>query len=310
MGRLTALALVALAAIQRPATIPFTDAELASATIIMSRENRCSFFQESPTDIRQCPTYSVGLFGDGRVTYIGSSGVGMIGTLTHKVSTAAARALVEEFIRAKFFAFDESYRSIDFGRYIQSIDHSVGTTLTLSVGNQSKSVYTFYGIPNALLELQRRVEDVTDVRRYTGRPPPDAGPFTLAGQVTDTNGSPIAGALITIPGAVSYESTTDGAGRYQVPAATVAGLVACVVEAQQQARPAWAVVQRHGFKSLVAQGIFTGSRGEMWFYTFENSPCGSVACKPRFVAAPCDTPVVSTLPTGGAAIVCEIRKTP
>ncbi len=73
MGKLTAFALAALVAFQRPATPQFTEADVALAQIEMSRENKCSASHPDRTDIGQCPVYTVRISGDGTVTYHGTA---------------------------------------------------------------------------------------------------------------------------------------------------------------------------------------------------------------------------------------------
>ena len=214
MVRLTALAFAAVLAPQAPAQ--FTDAEIRSAKVMMSVEGHCGFGFEDPTDIRQCPTYTVRISGDGTVAYVGSNGVKTLGIRSHTVPAAAAHGLVEAFLRTGFFRLEDRYSSINFGSFMSSIDHAVGTTLSLSIGNRSKSVYAFFGVPYALKELERLVEDATEVRRYTGRPPFLLGSRIVRGRVTASGGSPLPGVKVNMLGHVLYDAVTDKDGRFQI----------------------------------------------------------------------------------------------
>jgi len=144
------------------ATTQFTDAEIAAAVIFMSRQNECGFVQLKATDIRQCPTYSVTISGDGIVTYEGQLGVRTLGRRTHKVSIAEFRMLLDAFLNADFFSLPDRY----FGS-----DDAIATTLRLSVGGKTKSVSDMQSAPEIIKRLQERVDIVTNSRRYTGRPP-------------------------------------------------------------------------------------------------------------------------------------------
>ena len=181
----------------------FTDAEIAAATIIVTRES----------------AYTVGVSGDGTVTYIGSQGMATTGTLTHKLPVDSVRELVNDFLRADFFRFADSYRDIYYGGLTRtSQTHTGATTITVSLGKRSKSVYATFGVPIEIKELARRVEEVTDVRRYTGKAPQStSGPHILSGRVTDGNGRALDGATITLAGGTFYEARSDGDGRYEIP---------------------------------------------------------------------------------------------
>jgi hypothetical protein len=218
VGRLTAIGICLALAPQVPERPRFTEAELASATIIVSRQSHGNFaYSSSPTDIRNGAHYTVGVFGDGTVTYTGTYGVGMIGSLTHTVPTDSVRSLVEDFLRADFFRFEESYRFVDHGGLtVMSTTHQDGTELTLLIGTRFKHIYAEQGTPIKLLELARRVEEVADVGRYTGRPLPARGQHTLSGRITDSAGRPLAGATVAVVGHVVYGSTTDTSGWYQI----------------------------------------------------------------------------------------------
>ena len=150
----------------------FNDTDLRSAIISITRKNHCGFGQSDPRDIRQCPTYSIAISGDGSVTYDGGSGVMTLGKRTLKVAPDEFRKLIGEFMQADFFSLRDRYESIALPNgMIQVIDHAIATTLSVSIGGKTKSVYDFYGTPDFVRRLEQRVDQVTDSRRYTGRPP-------------------------------------------------------------------------------------------------------------------------------------------
>jgi hypothetical protein len=149
----------------------FSEAELRAATISMTREGKCLFGLPDPRDLGQCPTYSVAIAGDGTVTYQGRVGVKTIGKRTHKASVDELRKLIAEFTSADFFSLRDNYSSIELPNgLIQVRDHGIATTLTLSIGGRSKSVYEFFGAPDVVKRLGERVDEVADSPRYTGRP--------------------------------------------------------------------------------------------------------------------------------------------
>jgi hypothetical protein len=51
----------------------------------------------------------------------------------------------------------------------QTIDHANATTISIDIDGKKKSVYIFYGAPDKLIELQRKLYDVTQIGQYIGR---------------------------------------------------------------------------------------------------------------------------------------------
>ncbi|MFA5901517.1 MAG: DUF6438 domain-containing protein [Hyphomicrobium sp.] len=149
-----------------------TDADLRSAVVSLRRENRCGFVGLDPHDLQQCPSYSITIAGDGTVTYEGWAGVRTLGKHTHRIAIEAVRGVVGEFIQADFFSMRDRYEGLDLGNgTMRVIDHSAAATVALSMGGKTKSIYDFYGAPAALTLLERRVDEVSESARYTGRPP-------------------------------------------------------------------------------------------------------------------------------------------
>jgi hypothetical protein len=152
------------------AALRVTDQDLKSVTVAMTREGLCGSALPDPQDVAQCPTYSVTLTGDGTVRYEGRVGVRTLGARTHQVSAEEVRALVDEFMAARFFTLRERYDSVPLPDGLVHVQfHGVRTVLTLSVGGKKKTVTDFYGTPVSVLRLGRRVDEVADSRRYTGR---------------------------------------------------------------------------------------------------------------------------------------------
>jgi hypothetical protein len=149
-----------------------TDAELQSASILLRRENRCGMISTDRTDLQQCPVYSVTISGDGVVTYEGWAGVKTLGKRTHRINIESVRSLAEEFVRADFFSMRDRYEGLDLGDgTIRVVTHDDAVTIVLSIRGKTKSIYDFYGAPAILETLERRVDEVSQCSRYTGRSP-------------------------------------------------------------------------------------------------------------------------------------------
>jgi hypothetical protein len=118
-----------------------------------------------------CPAYSVSLDENGTVLYNGVAGVKVRGEKVNSISIAAVRALVAEFLRIGFYSLQDRYteKKLPNGE-IHSIDHANATTISLDIDGKKKSIYIFYGAPDELIALQRKLYDVTQIAQYVGRP--------------------------------------------------------------------------------------------------------------------------------------------
>ena len=122
-------------------------------------------------DVRYClPAYRVSLDENGTVKYFGIGGVKIEGKKTHSISPATVRDLVAEFIRIKFFSLENEYRykRLPDGTWTGT-DHSNATTISIDLDGKQKSVYIFYGAPDELMALKRRLFDALQIVDYVGR---------------------------------------------------------------------------------------------------------------------------------------------
>jgi Domain of unknown function (DUF6438) len=146
-------------------------ADLTSVEIKLKREGGpCGCGPLNPTDLVCCPAYSISITGDGRVVYEGVGSVKTIGTKTYRIPIDRVKMLVDEFDRIDFFSLEDRYtsRKLENG-LVERIDHSNATMISIRIGGKTKSIYDFYGAPEKLKELERKIEEVTETSQYTGR---------------------------------------------------------------------------------------------------------------------------------------------
>jgi Family of unknown function (DUF6174)/Domain of unknown function (DUF6438) len=141
--------------------------QIAEPFVLLQHINHCGFGMPDPTDLRQCPDYSIAMWGDGTVVYVGSSGVSTIGRRQHKLGLDEVRNLSRAIEESGFSRFDADYSNKDGA----IIDHSAERWLTIRFKGQQKTVHDFYGAPDALRDLESAIDAITDSRRYTGRAP-------------------------------------------------------------------------------------------------------------------------------------------
>jgi hypothetical protein len=117
-----------------------------------------------------CPAYSVSLDENGTVLYNGMMGVKTRGEKVHSIPVGAVRDLVAEFLRIDFYSLQDRYteKKLPNGQ-TEIIDHANATTISIDIDGKKKSVYIFYGAPDELIELQRKLYDVSGIAQYTGR---------------------------------------------------------------------------------------------------------------------------------------------
>lgn len=116
------------------------------------------------------PAYSVSVDEKGTVIYNGLKGVTVRGEKIHSISTGVVRDIVSDFLRIDFFSLESSYLSkkLPDGTSPRP-DHANATTISIDLDGKKKSVYIFYGAPQELIDLERKLYEVTQIAQYTGR---------------------------------------------------------------------------------------------------------------------------------------------
>jgi hypothetical protein len=131
-------------------------------TISMKRDGFPCGYLPAKKELSNCPAYSIVIANDGMVIYEGIMGVKARGKRTFVIPTEQVKELVADFERIKFFDLQDKYteKRLSDGS-VRTIDHSNGTTITLKIGNKTKSVYNFYGAPEELTALQEKLDDIS-----------------------------------------------------------------------------------------------------------------------------------------------------
>ena len=139
------------------------ETDLSEITILMKRDGfPCGYVPVNEKDLSGCPAYSIVIAKDGTVTYEGIAGVKVRGKRTFTISDQQVKELITDFEGIKFFELKDKYTEKQLPNgLISRIDHSNGTTITLKVGNRTKSVYNFYGAPEELIALQEKLDDIS-----------------------------------------------------------------------------------------------------------------------------------------------------
>ncbi len=139
------------------------EADSPEITISMKRDGfPCGYVPRNKNDLTGCPAYSIVINGDGTVRYEGISSVKVRGKRTFTIPAEQVKQLLADFERIKFFELQDKYtvKQLPNG-FFTTVSHSNGTTITLKIGNKSKSVYNFYGAPEELDALQKKLDDLS-----------------------------------------------------------------------------------------------------------------------------------------------------
>lgn len=130
----------------------------------------CFCALEPGSEVTCCPNYSASVDEKGTVIYNGRYGAKVRGQKVHSVSVSAVRDLVAEFYRIDFFSREDRYviNKLSNGNPV-AVDHGYASTISIDVDGKKKSVYIFYGAPQELTDLQRKLFDALQVAQYLGR---------------------------------------------------------------------------------------------------------------------------------------------
>jgi hypothetical protein len=118
----------------------------------------------------KCPDYSVEIHGDGAVVFTGRRFVAHTGVYRAHISRASVRALFAKFREADYFSLPDSYRAgaTDLPTYTTSIAFDGHEKHVRDYGGN------IVGMPYALGELERAVDEAADTDRWVKAP--DAPP--------------------------------------------------------------------------------------------------------------------------------------
>ncbi len=139
------------------------DGDLKGLVITMKQENHCGC-------IDCCPVYSIKITGDGTVEYEGTSAVPVKGKQVYSIQIDQVKELVAEFYKADFFSLKDKYTTKDNGDgTVSMIDHTAPVTTSITIKGRTKSVYDFYGAPEKLEELEKKIYEISGVGLYVKR---------------------------------------------------------------------------------------------------------------------------------------------
>lgn len=118
-----------------------------------------------------CPVYRVSLRRDGTVEFVGERFVTQEGRVTAAITPGAVDSLVAELEAGGYFGFAERYLHGEPACGLYATDSPTVITRVTSSGRsrEIRHDYGCSGAPPALGRLERRIDEVAGVSRWTGR---------------------------------------------------------------------------------------------------------------------------------------------
>ena len=135
----------------------------------------------------KCPVYSLEIFADGFIRYVGIDFVQYTGEHRAVVPQETVENLVADFLKADYFAFQNRYDSQkdSKGRIWTWTD--LPTVITsLRVGTMTKSVQDYAFAPRRLIKLEDEIDRIANTKRWIGTPTPDGPIPTLQAPLPTT----------------------------------------------------------------------------------------------------------------------------
>ncbi len=101
-----------------------------------------------------CPSYTVEIGGDGRVTYTGEGYVAVEGVRRERIAPEAVEALIERFRQADFFSLDDEY--------VAGVTDNPTYVVSLTIGGRTKRVIDYVGsetgMPFSVVRLEQAID--------------------------------------------------------------------------------------------------------------------------------------------------------
>jgi Domain of unknown function (DUF6438)/Ankyrin repeats (3 copies) len=114
-----------------------------------------------------CPVYKIKISGDGRVEYEGERFVRVVGTREAKIDPAAVKKLIQQFEAIHYFELQDKYETIKNPDGTETMMSDMPTAFTsLSLNGKSKKIEAYYGVPDELEELERKIDEVAGSKRW------------------------------------------------------------------------------------------------------------------------------------------------
>jgi hypothetical protein len=105
-----------------------------------------------------CPVYSLDIFEDGSIRYVGQAFVQVTGEQRAAIPPDAVRSLISDFLKINYFALQDDYEG--------NITDLPTTYTSLRLGARTKSIKDYAHAPKELVELEYEIDRVANTHRW------------------------------------------------------------------------------------------------------------------------------------------------
>ena len=120
-----------------------------------------------------CLVYSVSVTPEGRITYTGTAEVRRLGTVVSRIPRPRLDAFLRQLEASEYFELASQYRPGEPGcsRYVPSYQTVITSVRAAGRFKRIEHDHGCGNVPPALTALERRVDEVLNTERWTGRQP-------------------------------------------------------------------------------------------------------------------------------------------
>jgi hypothetical protein len=118
-----------------------------------------------------CPVYSLEIFEDGFIRYVGIDFVQYRGEHRAVIPRDAVGNLIALFLRADYFALKDNYETYrDPNGTVLHLTDLPTVYTSLRIGTRKKSVRNYAFAPKRLTDLEEEIDKAANTRRWIGNP--------------------------------------------------------------------------------------------------------------------------------------------
>ena len=100
----------------------------------------------------KCPSYTLRIEGNGKVSYEGRDFVAVKGAQTAQITPDAVKALADEFFKIDYFALQDS-----FDAPVTDIPHTISS---INIDGKTKRIFNRMGGPETLKALETKIDSI------------------------------------------------------------------------------------------------------------------------------------------------------
>jgi hypothetical protein len=109
-----------------------------------------------------CPIYTVTIYGNGKVEFMGERFVDSVGAYTDSIAVEEVKKLVHAFHTTGFFTMQDEYTN-------PHVTDLPSVRTTFSGTGKTKSIHDYYGAPAELKNLEKLIDSIARTQKWIGK---------------------------------------------------------------------------------------------------------------------------------------------